>query len=55
MRWIMPAFAFADTSRCYSIKDQDSKNLCLAREEDEKSRCYSVKDSDMKNQGLPGF
>lgn len=39
----------ADTSSCYSISNQDSKNICLAQAKHEKSYCYSVNDKDRKN------
>ncbi len=39
----------ADASSCYSISNQDSKNICLAQAKHEKSYCYSVSDSDRKN------
>jgi len=59
MRWMLlmcfPAFAFAETSRRYSIKDPDKKLYCLAVAKAEKSRCYSIKDQDSKNQCLSGF
>ncbi len=41
--------AFADASSCYSISNQDSKNLCLAQAKQDKSYCYSVSDRDRKN------
>ncbi|SDT86655.1 hypothetical protein SAMN05216296_0030 [Pseudomonas pohangensis] len=34
---------------CYSIKNQDQKNQCLAVTQNQKALCYSIKDSDMKN------
>ena len=49
---LLPALAWADSSRCYSIKNSDLKNHCLATTKHEKSRCYSIKDSDMKNSCL---
>lgn len=41
--------AYADASNCYSISNQDSKNICLAQTKHEKSYCYSVSDRDRKN------
>ena len=40
---------FADASSCYSISNQDAKNMCLAEAKHEKSYCYSVSDRDRKN------
>jgi|LauGreDrversion4_2_1035121.scaffolds.fasta_scaffold162000_2 hypothetical protein len=39
-------------SYCYSIQNQDSKNLCLALVKKEKSNCYSIGSSDLKNMCL---
>ena len=38
-----------DASRCYSIRDNDRKNLCLALARRDASACYSIRDSDDKN------
>ncbi len=46
---IFSAGAYAGASSCYSISNQDSKNLCLAQAKHEKSYCYSVNDRDRKN------
>lgn len=43
---VIPVIAQAD---CYSIKDNDMKNNCLAMQKNETSYCYSIKDADMKN------
>jgi hypothetical protein len=42
----------ANPSHCYSIQNQDSKNLCLALVKKEKSNCYSIGSSDLKNMCL---
>lgn len=39
-------------SHCYSIQNQDSKNLCLALVKKDKSNCYSIGSSDLKNMCL---
>ena len=44
--------ALANPSHCYSIENQDSKNLCLALVKKEKSNCYSIGSSDLKNMCL---
>ena len=44
--------AYANLSHCYSIQNQDSKNLCLALVKKEKSNCYSIGSSDLKNMCL---
>lgn len=41
--------AQANESNCYSIKDSDKKNYCLALAKQQDSYCYSVRDSDKKN------
>ena len=38
-----------DTSRCYSIRDNDRKNMCLALARRDASACYSIRDNDDKN------
>ena len=43
------SFTFADATSCYSIKDSDSKNYCLAMSHRQANYCYSIKDSDSKN------
>lgn len=43
---VFPALANAD---CYSIRDNDMKNNCLAMEKHETSYCYSIRDNDKKN------
>lgn len=49
---LLPAAGWADSSRCYSIKDADKKNDCLASTNSNTSYCYSIKDSDMKSSCL---
>ncbi len=44
--WALPLNAFAD---CYAIKNQDSKNYCLAKAKAQSSFCYMIKESDSKN------
>jgi hypothetical protein len=44
--------ANANPSHCYSIQNQDSKNLCLAMVNKQKSNCYSISSSDLKNMCL---
>lgn len=47
---VLPAPAAAqDTSRCYSIRDNDRKNMCLALARRDASTCYSIRDNDDKN------
>ncbi len=41
--------ALANESNCYSIKNNDSKNFCLANAKNQKSYCYSIQESDTKN------
>jgi hypothetical protein len=41
--------AFANSSHCYSIQNQDLKNFCLATAGGQKSYCYSIGESDTKN------
>ncbi|MFO0120825.1 MAG: hypothetical protein ACK51Y_04425 [Burkholderiales bacterium] len=41
-----------DTSRCYSIRDNDRKNMCLALARRDASACYSIRDNDDKNMCL---
>lgn len=36
-------------ANCYSIRDNDLKNNCLAMDKNNSSYCYSIKDNDMKN------
>lgn len=43
---------WADANKCYSIKDVDMKNDCLAVTKNDKNKCYSIKDKDMKNSCL---
>ena len=45
----MPEFVFADVTSCYSIQDQDRKNLCLALGLKQPSFCYSIKANDDKS------
>ena len=49
---LLPAAGWADSSKCYSIKDADMKNECLADVTNNISKCYSIKDSDMKSSCL---
>ena len=39
----------ASESHCYSIRDNDRKNVCLATAKQQASYCYSVQDADTKN------
>jgi len=43
------SIAFAGSASCYSIKNKDKKNLCLAEAKQKKSYCYSIGDRDKKN------
>jgi len=43
---------YANPSHCYSIQNQDSKNLCLALVKKDRSNCYSIGSSDLKNMCL---
>ena len=47
--WLFITPACAAVSDCYSIKDHDRKNLCLATSTNQQSYCYSMRDSDGKN------
>jgi hypothetical protein len=52
---LVPLFAFpahANGSNCYSIRDADRKNVCLALANRQASYCYSVRQSDAKNMCL---
>jgi hypothetical protein len=49
---LLPALSWAGPSQCYSIKDQDLKNHCLAITKQRKSHCYSIKGNDLKNSCL---
>ena len=42
----------ASETDCYSIKDQDRKNLCLATSKRQVSYCYAIKNADSKNMCL---
>lgn len=44
-----PQAAWSNESRCYSIRDSDQKNHCLAMAKGQSSYCYSIRDSDFKN------
>ena len=44
--------AIAASSTCYSIKDADRKNLCLATSTSQLSHCHAIRDSDAKNMCL---
>lgn len=44
-----PLAAWPNESRCYSIRDADQKNHCLAMAKGQSSYCYSIRDSDLKN------
>ena len=48
---VLPSQKKKDTY-CYSIREADSKNLCLAQIKNQKSYCYSIQSSDIKNQCL---
>ena len=41
--------AQANDSHCYSIKNSDQKNYCLALAKHQDSYCYSIQESDTKN------
>jgi hypothetical protein len=43
----LPAQA-AGESHCYSIRNADEKNLCLAQVRQKESPCYSIRDADTK-------
>ncbi len=43
------AVAMAGESNCYSIKDADQKNHCLALAKRQDSYCYSIRADDAKN------
>jgi len=43
------SLALADATSCYSIKDSDSKNYCLAMSHRQASYCYSIHDGDSKH------
>ena len=52
--WLMTTTAFSyadgatDPSRCYSIKDADLRQSCLAETRNNKGTCYSIKDADRR-------
>lgn len=41
--------ATAQDSHCYSIRDNDEKNYCLALAKRQDSYCYSIRSQDDKN------
>ena len=41
--------AGANPTYCYSMKDADARNLCLAQNRSQKSYCYSIRESDARN------
>jgi hypothetical protein len=43
-----PAQAATDPSRCYSIRDADLRNACLAETRGEKGQCYAIRDHDQR-------
>ena len=45
-------FVWANTQACFSIRDPDRKNVCLAMSSRQNSYCFSVKDADTKNMCL---
>lgn len=57
MRYLLPTLlaislsfqAWANSATCYSIKDPDQKNHCLALAQDQVSYCYSIREPDLKN------
>ena len=49
---ILIATPAAAGSDCYSIKDADRKNLCLATSTSQLSHCHAIRDSDAKNMCL---
>ena len=49
-----PLAAFADSSSCYNIRDQDWRNYCLTLADGQRSHCYNIKAQDLKNQCLAG-
>jgi len=46
---VLPIASFANESHCYSIKNSDQKNYCLALAKHQVSYCYSLQESDSKN------
>ena len=46
---LLPVVSVASETHCYSIRDNDRKNVCLATAKNQPSYCYSVQDSDTKN------
>ena len=47
--FLISIVAFAD---CYSIRETDSKNYCLAKTHNQSSYCYNIHDSNIKNDCL---
>lgn len=45
---LMSASAFASSSYCWQINDNDRKNFCLARTQDS-SYCWQINNNDRKN------
>jgi hypothetical protein len=54
LAWVvtMGTSALASESACYSIRDADRKNMCLARARNQESYCYSIRHSDDKHMCL---
>lgn len=47
---LIPSISLAgNPAHCYSIKDQNQKNHCLAVTQKQMALCYSITNSDMKN------
>ena len=44
-----PLIALSSDSHCYSIKNRDQKNYCIALAKQQGSYCYSIQESDSKN------
>lgn len=42
----------ANESACYSIRDADRKNMCLAQAKRQDSYCYSIRNADDKHMCL---
>jgi len=45
---VIQAHAADDSSRCYSIRDSDLRQACLAETRNNKGTCYAISDPDRR-------
>lgn len=50
--WATGTTALANESACYSIRDADRKNMCLAQAKRQESYCYAIRNADDKHMCL---